>query len=187
MDAISQSFTINNTQRAKTNSPLLAFATALPPDESTPAVTLTITPGANNVSEGDRSQNTAKISLTTPNREITAEVTRENALSAAVRKAQLDAINPGNDPDIIRTSLLLKNAGVEVDDLRELAGALYSRKQINQYIGAIPGLSPISTNSNDSSSTTAAELYGQAQSSYIKQTLFFSKIDQRGSLVNTEV
>lgn len=57
------------------------------PDEANPnGITLTISPSADNVSTGDRSQNSVVVTLTTPNQQVQTEVTREQVIDTYAQR-----------------------------------------------------------------------------------------------------
>ena len=142
---------------------------------------LVIEPGENNVAEGDKSNNTATITLTTPKREASVEVSREQAFDfialRAQRKALLSYLSPQPSGSPLVKLAVLNNADIEQGDVAPLAEELFKRKRLQTYADVVTG----NTSNNQpgySAPSTGVDIYNNAVDAYIKQTLFFSRADQ---------
>lgn len=129
-------------------------------------IVIEIKPGEDNVSSGDKSKNTAQISITTPNRELEAEVSREGVFNAVERRTYRKMANQalGGDQDnnsLIKRALAVKSGVVDKENLEELAYLKVKKDQIQ-------------TSSTQTSSPL--QQYNDAKNSYMKQQLVFSKI-----------
>lgn len=150
------------------------------PDKS---VTITIKASDVNVSEGDRSNNSAQVSLSTPTKELQAEVTREQTARVigirSLNKALGQVVNTSNpvQPSVARAI----GASADADDLLAIASSLNQTKLANTYLAVkqngTPGVQasgvPPQTIGIDSPAS-GTDLYNQAVDSRIRQTLVFS-------------
>ena len=156
------------------------------PAAPTSGVVIEIKPGESNVSEGNRSQNTLEVSISTAARQLSTEVTREQAIAGVEQRIQKKAVKQAlGGPSIVGGSnpLLLvaaKSGEVGNGELKDLGGALYQRKVAQTYLSIYQnGIS--SGNGNSSSNSPASsgvELASQASNAYIKHTLFFATVDK---------
>jgi len=159
---------------------------------TTQGVVIEIKPGADNTSEGDRSKNVAEISVTTPNKTLSTEVSREQFVSSIERRAQkqaLEQLTAGNSVSV--NPLLLaaaKNGDIDTEQISDLSSALYQRRVAQSYVNAYQGNtgslyspSPSNNNVGFSSNNPTVNFVNQATNAYIKQTLFFSSVDQAKS------
>ena len=95
---------------------------------TTQGVVIELKPGTDNTSEGDRSKNTVEISVTTPNKTLSTEVSREQFVSGIERRAQkqaLEQLTGGNSVSV--NPLLLaaaKNGNIDTEQIGDLATAL---------------------------------------------------------------
>lgn len=167
--------------------------------ESTSGVIIEIAPGSDNVKSGDRSKNTADISVTTPKASFSTEVSREQTINAVEKKIQKNTLQQltGNNNGGANLLLVatLKSDAVDTQQLNGLGEAIYQNKLAKTYINAYQGNS-ISTytpsnsynnsfNSSKSASNDGIGLANQAVDAYIKQTLFFSGVEQAKSTFST--
>ena len=159
---------------------------------TTQGVVIEIKPGAGNTPEGDRSDNVAEISVTTPNKTLSTEVSREQFVSGIERRAQkqaLEQLTGGNSVSV--NPLLLaaaKNGNIDTEQVGDLATVLYQRRLAQTYVNAYQGNSsslysptPSTSNIGLASTKPTVDFVNQATNAYIKQTLFFSSIDQAKS------
>jgi hypothetical protein len=179
-----------------------AHSTSLSPatSDKTNSIVIEISPGANNVDSGDRSKNTAEISVTTPNKSSSTEISREQTVNAVERRIQKNALQQlGGSNNSFSNPLLVsavKSGAIDSEQLDGIGTALYQRRiaqtYINAYQTSLSGLySPATPNNNSlspagSSSGTGVNLANQAVNAYIKQTLFFSGIDQAKSTFSAQ-
>lgn len=177
-------------------------APAPTPEEPKKGIELSITPGENNAGPGeDRSQNSVIVELSTPNREVTAEVTREQAVDALERRsnrrlAQQFLGNPGigNGPSPLVRAAVAQGAGP--DDLQAAAvGAAqlqYARNTAERALDlANPSQSQQSSSSNNSDSPEDfADFANQALAAQRKQAVFataIDKVESAGNNIDTKV
>ncbi|GAA5317117.1 MAG: hypothetical protein AseanaTS_23210 [Candidatus Pelagadaptatus aseana] len=154
--------------------------TPLEPSEPAPRLSIEITPSEDNVSTGDRSNNSATITLETPNLSISREVTRqevadnaEDRSQQALARAALGIDQPG---PVARATL--RNADLDNSDIETLAVARNQQNLANTYLNiAQPD---DNTNSGASSSNPAVELANEAIDARTRQTLLFSGVERLG-------
>lgn len=147
------------------------------------SISLVVVPGEGNVDDGDKSKNTAQITLAAPKKEVSAEISREQAFDfvglISQRKALLSYLSPQPSGSVPLKIAALKNSGIEKGDAAPLAEELITRKQIQAYYNGVNTL--IDNDKNSGSNNTApsndVDLYNKAVDVYIKQTLFFSRLD----------
>ncbi len=149
-------------------------------------IVIEIKPGEDNVSSGDKSKNTAQISITTPNRELEAEVSREGVFNAVekrtYRKMANQALGGGqNNNSLIKGALAVKSGVVDKENLEELAYLTVKKDQIQTYSTATQNSPYGTTNTGQQASSTQTssplQQYNDAKNSYMKQQFVFSKIN----------
>ena len=155
-------------------------------------VLIEITPGTDNVKSGDRSSNVAEVSVTTPNTSFSTEVSRDQVVNAVEHKIQKNIAqqltgsnNRASNPLLIAA---VKSDNMDTKQLNDLGTAIYQNRLAKTYINAyqnnsnsIYTPSPLYVNSSNptkSPSNAGVGLANQAVDVYIKQTLFFSGVDQ---------
>ncbi len=151
-------------------------------------ITIEITPGENNVDSGDRSQNTAVISVTTPENELQAEVTREQVFDTVERRhykklADQALGNDSSDRTLLKAAAVKNAEGLEASDIYQAAYLNVKQDQIDTYRTATEN----SIYNNDSSSSSSsqnnddlsgAQAYNEAKNAYMKQEFVFSTLDR---------
>ncbi len=148
-------------------------------------IVIEVTPGEDNVDSGDRSQNTAVISITTPNREKEVEVSREQVFNAVGFQVKKNAVGnvvngSGNGKNPIASAIIADN--LDEASLEELAYLKLKTNQIETYARA----SGNNDTSSDSGNTTNAQDYkdspayqmSTAKNAYVKQKYIFSTLDR---------
>lgn len=158
-------------------------------------ISIEIGAGEDNVSSGDRSNNTAELSVTTPNRQVSAEISREQVVNGLESRSQQQAISQltsangrqGSNP-LTRAALL--SSDISGDDLSDIATIRRQRQLLNTYVNATPQNNNTSLNNDASNNATSANkggsLYNNAVDAYVKQTLFFSGLDKATSGFSTK-
>ena len=138
-------------------------------------VVIEITPSEGNVTAGDRSNNSATVSITTPNREASTEISREQFFNGVERRALQNTLTGAGG--VPQTNPELAALGFQ-QSLATTYAASYSNalNPANSSNSSLYSPAPYS-----SSPANGAALYNQAVNTYIKQTLFFSATDQAGS------
>lgn len=148
-------------------------------------IVIEVTPGEDNVDSGDRSQNTAKISITTPNREAEIEVSREQVFNALEIKTKKNAIEQaatgsgGSSP--VKTAAVLKSGILDEQNIQDIGYLKLKQNQIETYKTATqnnPYTGETSGQDNSSDSPSPLQQYADAKNAYRKQQFIFSKIDQ---------
>ena len=161
-----------------------------------PAVTITLSPGADNVEHGDRSENSVDIAITTANSSAEFSVSREqvaDSLQAKLLKNTLSSIGGPSVPGPLVIAGLTQGAdtGNAAAELRETSASLLNTKlsyntaqrALNSYSNNSPSSSvglfpaPASGSGNSSGGSDLVSLSNQATNYYIKSTLFFSAVD----------
>lgn len=153
--------------------PVNTYNNSVTQDNPESGLVIEITPSDDNVSSGDRSQNTALINVTTPNKELSTEVSREQFFYAVQKKAYQNAYgqdtdgkltaNPYSNPEL--TSLAFQKS------LAQTYAASYSNiTSMNSYGPGYPDYG----NAYSTPFANGVAAYGAAMNSYIKQTLYFS-------------
>lgn len=138
-------------------------------------VVIEIKPTEGNVSQGDRSSNSATVSITTPNREASTEITREQFFNGVERRALQNSLTGTGgiaQPDPELAALNFQKS------LAQTYAASYTNS-LNPYNST--GSSSYSPAPYSAAPANGAALYNQALDTYVKQTLFFSAADQAGS------
>ncbi len=140
-------------------------------------IVIEITPGDDNVTSGDRSKNTAQISITTPNNEFEAEVSREQVFNAVERRTYKNILQqPGDSPSIIKGALVAQS-DLDSEDIATFAYLNVKQDQIETYSNATQN-SPYNTEtsqSNDSSEPENWQKYNEAKNAYMKSLFIVSK------------
>jgi len=167
-----------------------------------PILSITITPDSNNATSGDKSANSVSVNISTPEKEVDATVTREQAVNKLETRLLKNTLNNaiGNPksgrPGPVKTLLIadaLSNSDIESGGFRETAVDLYSTKLT--YDAAQFALNTFNENSSETFSHTSQSsnsdsenqfvaLSNQATNSYIKSTLFFSATDKIGQKID---
>ena len=151
-------------------------------------LTIEITPGEGNVSSGDKSQNTAQISITTPDKELAFEVSREQVFNAVERRSLKKAVTqPGNQGlSPLAKAVALESGALDSPEARALATAKMAQDKIDTYSKATQQANSIYGNddsfdysSTDDSNNTVQKV-NDAKNAYHKQELFFSTLDRIG-------
>ncbi|MCP3943019.1 MAG: hypothetical protein GY710_16240 [Desulfobacteraceae bacterium] len=143
-------------------------------------IVIEIKPGEDNVSSGDKSQNTAQISITTPDKEMEVQVSREEAFNVVERRTELKMAEEvlggtSNNNHLIAGALAVKSGAVDSEELEELAYLKVKEDQIQTYANAT---NDTQQQNNSSQTSSPLQQYNDAQNAYMKQQLVFSKIDQ---------
>ena len=144
-------------------------------------IVIEITPGEDNVESGDRSKNTATVSITTPNNEFEAEISREQVFNAVEKRAYKNILAPaagGNQSgnNKIKAAIALESGILDPVDVQNMAHAKIKKDQLATYTNASQGTG----NSNSSDSLSPLQQMNQANNAYMKQQLIFSTIDRLG-------
>jgi len=153
------------------------------PDEGNKKIVVEITPGEDNVSSGDRSDNTVNISISTPNREIEAEISRSQVADALYRRTYKNALGGNDDNNKLAKAYVAKNSDLESDDLATMAYLNHKKDLINVYSQGTSHAQSIygesgqdSSDSNDNN--TAAYQYNQAKNAMNKHAFIAGTIDK---------
>lgn len=140
-------------------------------------IVIEITPGDDNVVSGDRSENTAQISITTPNNEFEAEVSREQFFNAVERRTYKNMLQqPGDSSSVIKGALVAQS-DLDSQDIATFAYLNVKQDQIETYSNATQN-SPYNTDtsqSDDSSETENWQKYNEAKNAYMKSLFVVSK------------
>ncbi len=147
-------------------------------------IVIEIKAGEDNVSSGDKSQNIAQISITTPNRELTAEVSREQAFNAIERRTYQNMVKQAlgggsSDNSLIKGALAVNSGKIDSENLAKLAYLNVKKDQIETYSNATqnsPYGSSTSGQQNSSSETSPLQQLNDAKNAHMKQEFVFSKI-----------
>lgn len=151
-------------------------------------IVIEVTPGDDNVDSGDRSQNTATISITTPNQERKLEVSREQVFTAVERQAKRNVIDnavngPGGSSNPVKSAVISNN--LESENLEELAYLKVKTNQIETFTAATQNNSSSGSTDNSGNTTTAQDYkdspayqLNDAKSAYLKQQFVFSTLDR---------
>lgn len=149
-------------------------------ENSERGVVIEIQPSEGNVSDGDRSQNTAEISITTTNNQFAAEVSREQFFNGVERRLTENTLDNalGNSPT---SSLPLSPEAAALSFQSSLLQTYSASTQYANNLNAIGTESSPYNASNPSGpssqqASNAVAAYNEAVDSYINQTLFFSAI-----------
>lgn len=133
-----------------------------------------ITPNAGNVSSGDKSQNAAEVSISTPNQEQSIELTREQAISSVQFQMTQNALEragvPNVDKNPVKKALFIESGGFENETVQNIAVGRHAINTIDTYQN-------VSENSiyNTEEETSSQEKYQEASNAYIKQSLLIEK------------
>jgi hypothetical protein len=154
-------------------------------DTDNNGVKIEITAGKNNVDSGDRSKNTAEVTITTPNKQTTLEVSREqafNILDKSLTRNTLSQINsPSNNNNTIRKAAI--SAGINSGQLDQSdavdvieSGLKFRSAQtaFNSYDNSTNnsiGLYPNNENVASSPDSSAQDLYSLALKRTVKVSL----------------
>ena len=166
-----------------------------------PTLTLTITPGENNAEPGeDRSDNTALISVTAPNKQVDVEVSREQIADAAQRRAARRAIgilpDAGGVPPFAVAAITQSDSREGLQATVVGAAQLVAQRNAAQAAlglfndNAFPTSSSNTDNQNSSGGSTAAgtgPFYDVATQSLAikqKQAIFAAVIEKQGAAGN---
>ncbi len=163
--------------------------------ETTPesGVTIELRRGDDNVTSGDRSQNTLEISVTTPNNRVSTEITREQGAQLVERRLQLNALESlaggnSNDPNALAVAAL-RSGLVDSSDLTQVAIARNQQQLAQSYLEASTGNNTggVQPGVPAAPTTDPVQLANNAVDAYVRQTLFFSSTAQSTPLVDTLV
>jgi len=132
------------------------------PDEGNKKIVIEITPGEDNVSSGDRSDNTVNISVSTPNREIEAEISRSQITDALYRRTYKNALGGNDDSNMLAKAYVAENSDLESDDLAQMAYINHKKDLIDVY----------------SQGTAHAHQYNQAKNAMNKHAFIAGTIDR---------
>lgn len=169
--------------------PAVSTVQTEPEENGKKGITLEITPGENNVDSGDRSQNTAVISLTTPENEFQAEVTREGVFDAIERRHYKNitdqAFGNNDNGNPLRKAAVVQNSEeIEPQDIQQAAYLNVKQDQIDTYRAATENSiynndsSSSSSSSQDTYDSSGAQAYNEAKNAYMKQEFVFSTLDR---------
>lgn len=151
-------------------------------------VVIDIQPSEDNVEIGDRSSNTAEVSITTPSREASRSVSREQAIDGLDRRLQRQVINQLNTSQGISQFALraLQQIDTNFEDISEVSTLLHQRELANTYLNASSANSlPNTSNPDNTAGNNGAAIYNNAVNAYIKQTLLFSTLESASSRFST--
>ncbi len=143
------------------------------PGGNNPGVIVEITPGADNVTSGDRSQNTAQITVTTPNNTYSGEVSRAQVVQRSAQKMQMEALGADGGGDAVRNAALLQNGALGNDTVAATVNGKMQQNMMDTYANAAQK----SSGDNGQEEQSTAQKYQQASNAYIKQELFFDKVE----------
>ena len=149
-------------------------------------------PGEDNVSSGNRSGNTLEVSISTPARQASTEVTRQQVtdrLETRLQKKALNQLSNGaTDLRPLARKALVENTDINSSDIKQLATLRNQQRLAETYLNATPNNSnqANTTVTNVAASNNGANIYNQAVDAYVKQTLFFSSIENATSRFSTE-
>jgi len=166
-----------------------------------PVLSITVTPGSNNVTSGDRSANSVTVNIATPKKEAEVTVTREQAVNKLETRLLKNTLNntighPKSNPDPVKSLLItnaISNSDLDNGEVREKVGDLYSTKlaydtaqfALDTFNTTPPETSLYaSPSSNGDSENQFVALSNQATNYYIKSTLFFSATDKIGQTID---
>jgi hypothetical protein len=160
-----------------------------PEESEQKGITIEITPGENNVDSGDRSQNTAVLSITTPENELQAEVTREGIFDVVERRNYNKLADQafGNDDsgNTLRKAAVVQNSEeLEPYDIQQAAYLKVKQDQIDTYRTATENSiynddsSSSSSSSQNDDDSSGAQAYNEAKNAYMKQDFIFSTLDR---------
>jgi len=149
-----------------------------------------ITAGEENVSSGDRSNNSVNVSITTPAREASTIITREQATNQLETRFQNQAINnvASINTGVNQFALsALQNSNADSGGLENFLTVRNQQRLAQTYLNATP------TNNTQASTITptlninnGANIYNQAADAYIQQTLFFSGVERVATNISTD-
>jgi hypothetical protein len=148
-------------------------------------IVIEVKPGEDNVSSGDRSDNTATISITTPNRELEAQISREqlfNVVERRTKQKQIDQVlGSGSDErSLLKGAIAVESGDFESEDIAELKYLDIKQEQIETYSNATEN-DPYDTEDDDSSEPSySGQQYYEAKSAYQKQQFVFDTLDRLG-------
>ncbi len=197
MNPISQT-TLTASQQTAPTTPTTKTASTSPLSASQHSgIVVEISPGADNVSSGDRSQNSAQISISTPNKSIETEISRAQFFDSVERRAQKNIAQAysGQENNVggKRKYLAAQSGALQNDSVEALATTRLKKNQASAYAASYqkassfyenPSTTSATSSSNNSPSyqtNNALNAYNQAQQSAIKQELVFSTIDRLGT------
>jgi hypothetical protein len=160
-----------------------------PEESEQKGITIEITPGENNVDSGDRSQNTAVLSITTPENELQAEVTREEVFDAVERRHYKNIVdqafgNDNNDNTLRKAAVVQNSEELDPYDIQQAAYLNVKQDQIDTYRTATENSiynndsSSSSSSSQNNDDLSAVQNYNEAKNAYMKQEFVFSTIDR---------
>jgi len=150
--------------------------------ENSKKLVIEVSPGENNVDSGDRSNNTADIKITTPEREINLEVSREQVFNAVERRTYKNLVTGGdNSGRSLLKAGIVAQSDVDKQDMESLAYLKVKQQQIDVYSQATAN-SPYnggeSSQSGGSEQSTGAQQYVDAKNSLMKQSFISATIDR---------
>lgn len=110
-------------------------------------------------------------------------------MTALARQAQRNAISnaigvPDRSP--VKNAILLENAGIEREEIQDVALAVGKQRRVSNLLDASSNLGQSSNNKQDSSQNNknGVNIANNAIDAYIKQTLFFSQLDRVSDSIN---
>ena len=173
-----------STPTAPTPAPNKTASTNPPPENQSSGVVVEISRGKDNVSSGDKSQNTAQVSISTPNKNIETEISRSQLFDRVERRAQknLAQAYTGQENKVGGKAkyLAAQSGALQNDNVEALATTRLKKNQAAAYAAGYQKTTSSSSNSPSYQTDNAVSAYNKAQNSLAKQELFFSTIDRLG-------
>lgn len=135
-------------------------------------VSLEIAPNENNVSSGDKSQNSAQVQLTTPSDEFATELTRQEAVSSIQFRLTQNALDQsgvvnGTDSNPVRNAALIEAGALENETVQNLAEG----QQANNLIDTYQSSAENALYNDQGAEESSQQQFNQASEAYIKQSL----------------
>ena len=158
------------------------------PNTQSSGIVIEIQPSEDNVDAGNRSGNSANVTITTASREVSTSVSREQAIDGLDRRFQRQAINQldsnqGINPLRLRA---LQQSNINADDVSEIATLRRQRELANTFLtNSAANTVQNPGNSGNATGNTGTDLYINAVNAYIRQTLLFSSKDSATSQFST--
>lgn len=158
------------------------------PNTQSSGIVIEIQPSEDNVDAGNRSGNSANVTITTASREVSTSVSREQAIDGLNRRFQRQAINQldsnqGINPLRLRA---LQQSNINADDVSEIATLRRQRELANTFLtNSAANTVQNPGNSGNATGNTGTDLYINAVNAYIRQTLLFSSKDSATSQFST--
>ncbi len=183
MDQIA-STTVNNYTQYQTK-PNSAPKQAAESETDDKRLVLEITPGEENESDGDRSQNTIQFNVQGPNNEFSAELSREQLIEGLdnrfTRQAVEGAIGNGDNSQIAQ-AVALQNADEET--AQALVEGRQAQSLVDTYTNTVERVSEDSnttaSQNQDQQTADAINTYNEYQQQVVKQDIFFSRVENSG-------